>query len=206
MIFKREKAGFLAGVLNPGKRAVAISVTPTSGASGFILPGDFVDVILSFKLPSSNAFSEEEKEALKSIVLEKTAETIVRNARVLAIGQKFKKIEAEAEVVKTVTLEVTPKQSETLALAASMGKISLVLRSLSEGETTGQKESFTSDLQISKTLRGIFNETERAAKEAKSRANSNPKAPIKRRAKVRKKKETIKVYRGNSATTQELSR
>ncbi len=151
MIFKRENAGFLAGALQPGMRAITIGVTPASGGAGFILPGDHVDVILTHDvrrdLPKNKGTV-----VIAKTILRNTAETILRNVRVLAIDQKFKDFKKEATLGKTVTLEVTPKQAETLIVAKIMGRISLTLRSLAQDASLDTARSFTTDLEVSPTL------------------------------------------------------
>ncbi len=131
-VFKSNNPGFLAGALDPNMRAMAIAINAQSGAAGFILPGDRVDVILiqdvgkkTRELKSGNSGTSKE-------FLSHVAETILQNVRVLASDQKISGFDKKAKVAKTVTLEVTRKQAETLALAGSMGKLSLALRSFSD--------------------------------------------------------------------------
>jgi pilus assembly protein CpaB len=114
--------GFLAAVLGPGMRAVSIAVDQTSDVAGFILPGDRVDVLLN--LSSSGEGSNGNGD------VHKAAETVLRGVRIIAIDQRPDSKDGQAVVARTVTLEVTPKQSEIVALAADMGKLSLSLRSL----------------------------------------------------------------------------
>jgi pilus assembly protein CpaB len=114
--------GFLAAVLRPGMRAVSIAVTQTSDISGFVFPGDRVDVLITLPLPpegsSSNGY------------VHKAAQTVLHDIRVIAVDQQPDSKSGQAVVAHTVTLEVTPKQSEVVALADEMGKLSLSLRSL----------------------------------------------------------------------------
>ncbi|HUC71802.1 MAG TPA: Flp pilus assembly protein CpaB [Stellaceae bacterium] len=113
--------GFLAAVLRPGMRAVSVAVDQTSDVSGFILPGDRIDLLTNLSLAegaNSNGYQR------------KAAQTVLRDARVVAIDQRLDSKDGQAVVARTVTLEVTPKQSEMVALAADMGKLSLSLRSL----------------------------------------------------------------------------
>jgi pilus assembly protein CpaB len=70
----------------------------------------------------------------------KVAETVLRNVRVIAIDQKLDSKPGEATVAKTATLEVTPKESEVIALASEMGKLSLSLRSLVPGPNEPNQE------------------------------------------------------------------
>jgi pilus assembly protein CpaB len=124
--------GFLSAVLHPGMRAVSVPVTVTSGISGFVFPGDFVDLIVTYAVqdrPRPGAAPGTTGPLLEH----KISETVLRNVRVIAIDQKLDSKPGEATIAKTATLEVTPKQSEIIALASEMGKLSLSLRSLVPG-------------------------------------------------------------------------
>jgi pilus assembly protein CpaB len=115
--------GFLAAVLRPGMRAVSIAVDQTSDVSGFIFPGDWVDVLITLALPAEDSNGNN--------YTHKAAETVLRDIRVIGADQRLDSKDGQAVVARTVTLEVTPKQSEIVALAVDMqGKISLSLRSL----------------------------------------------------------------------------
>ena len=124
-----DDRGFLAAALGAGMRAVTVSVSQEAGVAGFIFPGDRVDVILSQQI------SVEEGSSYPDAQLH-TAETIVRNVRVLATDQRTTSTNAEGktEVVTfgSVTLESTPEIAEKIAVAQNMGKISLALRPLAE--------------------------------------------------------------------------
>ena len=121
--------GFLSAVLRPGMRAVSVPVTRTSGISGFVFPGDEVDLLITYSIPSpkeqtdkSGNNNNEEKP--------KVAETVLQDVRVIAIDQRVDTKAGEPVLAQTATLEVTPKQSEIIAVASEMGKLSLSLRSL----------------------------------------------------------------------------
>ena len=118
--------GFLAAVLKPGMRAISVPVTVTSGISGFIFPGDQVDLMLTFSVPAVPIPGE----TAKSNYAHKVAETVLRDIRVIAIDQRLQSKPGEAVPAHTATFEVTPKQSEVIALASKVGEVSLTLRSL----------------------------------------------------------------------------
>ncbi len=161
-VFKRDKPGFMAGMLDAGKRAMSVSVTAKTGAAGFIMPGDQVDILLTH---------DKAREVLKKIrprdpnaplvVLSFTTETILRNVPVLAVDQKIEDFENKAEVAKTVTLQLSPKQSEILTTARAMGKLSLVLRSLEGVRDKDAPETYTTDVEVSPFLSRINTELER---------------------------------------------
>src|SRR5712675_1497287 len=125
--------GFLAAVLRPGMRAMSVPVTITSGISGFIFPGDQVDLMITHGIPTGTGSGGYEHKA---------AETVLRDVRVIAIDQRLESKAGEAVVAHTATLEVTPKQTEIIALAGEIGKLSLSLRSLvpAVGDTTGSRD------------------------------------------------------------------
>ncbi len=113
--------GFLAAVLRPGMRAISVPVTITSGIAGFIFPGDQVDLMLTYSVPAA---------VLGAGFEHKAVETVMRNVRVVAIDQRLESKPGEAVPAHTATFEVTPKQSEIIALASKIGEMFLTLRSL----------------------------------------------------------------------------
>ncbi|MBX7248533.1 MAG: Flp pilus assembly protein CpaB [Caulobacteraceae bacterium] len=122
------ESGYLAVVLQPGKRAMSVAVTVETGAGGFILPGDRVDVILAAQVNS-----DRETEGTPSKAY--TSATVLRNIKVLAIDQATKPENGANTVVgATATLEVGPREAEALALAKSLGDLSLTLRSYADAQ------------------------------------------------------------------------
>lgn len=116
--------GFLAAVLEPDQRAVSIPVDAISGISGFIFPGDFVDVLLTF----SQTVVDEASNASST---RHFSQTLLNRVRILAIDQTVENADgAAAQVAKTATLEVTPKQAEKIAVAMEIGALSLSLYSV----------------------------------------------------------------------------
>jgi pilus assembly protein CpaB len=131
-LIKGKSSGYMAAVLPSGMRAVSTEISPETGAGGFILPNDHVDVILSRR----------DKEAEKAAGVEiHTSETILSNVRVLAIDQTVEEKSGQRVVVgKTATLELSPHQVETLARARQMGTLSLALRSLVDSDQKAEPE------------------------------------------------------------------
>jgi len=119
-------SGFMAAILPTGMRAIATQISAETGAGGFILPNDHVDVILSRR----------DREAEKASGTEvHVSETILSNVRVLAIDQNVEEKNGQKVVVgKTATLELTQHQAESLALAQSLGTLSLALRSITDAK------------------------------------------------------------------------
>ena len=96
--------GFLAAVLRPGMRAISVPVTITSGISGFIFPGDQVDLMLTYSVPATEAAEDKDK---KPTYEHKAAETVLRDIRVIAIDQRLESKAGEAVPAHTATFEVT---------------------------------------------------------------------------------------------------
>ncbi len=120
--------GFLAAALGPGMRAVTVPVTGPTGVGGFVFPGDRVDVMLT------QTVDGESGPPLKA------TETFVRNLRVLATDQSTESTTDEngktvVSEFRTVTLEVTPRIAEKIAVAQSVGEITLSLRSIADSSS-----------------------------------------------------------------------
>ena len=116
--------GFLAAALGPGMRAITVPVNATSGVAGFVFPGDRVDIMLTQEVAGG------EGPALK------VTETVVRNVRVLATDQRIDSKDEEGKTVprtaSNVTFEATPRIAEKIAVAQSVGSLSLALRSIAD--------------------------------------------------------------------------
>ena len=123
-LVKGNGSGFMAAILPTGMRAISTEISPETGAGGFILPNDRVDVILSKR--EKNGGMSGAPEVVNS-------EIILSNIRVLAIDQAPKEKDGQNVVVgKTVTLELKPEQAETLARARLSGTLQLALRSIAD--------------------------------------------------------------------------
>ena len=120
-LVKADGSGFMAAILPAGFRAVSTEISPETGAGGFILPNDRVDVLLTKRDKNPDGKGPDVA----------NSEIILTNIRVLAIDQAPKEKEgASALVGRTVTLELKPEQTETLARARQSGTLSLALRSI----------------------------------------------------------------------------
>jgi pilus assembly protein CpaB len=116
--------GFLAAVLEPDQRAVSIPVDAISGISGFIFPGDYVDVLLTFSQGVKDETTDESSTRYFS-------QTLLNRVRVLAVDQTVDSADgAAAQVAQTATLEVSPKQAEKIAVGQEIGSLSLSLHSI----------------------------------------------------------------------------
>ena len=129
-LVKPEGSGFMAAILPTGMRAVSTEISPETGAGGFILPNDHVDVVLTRRLKNPDQGNNGDQDIVVS-------EVILVNVRVLAIDQAPKEKDGQNAVVgKTVTLELNPQQIVTLAGARQSGTLSLALRSIADGKVS----------------------------------------------------------------------
>ncbi len=125
-IVRGGQGGYMAVSLQPGMRAVSIPMNVETGAGGFILPGDRVDVLETRKVDNPNAAGGPNAQTV-------VAETVLKNLRVLAIDQQLAPPkDAKAIVGTTVTLEVPAEDVEMLARAKASGDLSLSLRSYAD--------------------------------------------------------------------------
>ncbi len=153
-IVKETRGNFVAASLEPGMRAFAIRVSAETAVGGFVSPGDYVDVIMTHrvKLPTDR----EEKKLASRIVSETASETIVQAVKVLGVDQE-KKPTDEASKFRTITLQVSPKQAEKIALGAAMGDLSVSLRKIGDTTPTQQEQkAFVTDNETSRVMREIM--------------------------------------------------
>ncbi|EQB31661.1 Flp pilus assembly protein CpaB [Sphingobium ummariense] len=124
-LVKPGDRGFLAAALGPGMRAVTVPVSAQTSVAGFVFPGDRIDLVLTQSVTGGG-----DGEPLK------VSETILRNLRVLATDQRMDAMGEDGKpVVQTysnVTLEVTPKIAEKIAVAQTIGSLSMSLRSIAD--------------------------------------------------------------------------
>ncbi|HAV51169.1 MAG TPA: Flp pilus assembly protein CpaB [Brevundimonas sp.] len=127
--------GFLAAALAPGMRAVTVPVNANTAVAGFVFPGDRIDLMMTH---DANGL--------------KATETILRNLRVLATDQSTSQNTVDgqtvARTVSTVTLEVTPKIAEKIAVAQTVGTLSLSLRSIADNSTDLERALASGDIKI----------------------------------------------------------
>src|SRR6476646_1411423 len=129
-------SGFMAAILPSGMRAISTQISPETGAGGFILPNERVDVIMTPR-------TRDDKSGARG------TETILRNIRVLAIDQNVEEKNGQKVVVgKTATLELTPGQAETLALSHQVGLLSLALRSIADGTQDNTDDSARQSVNV----------------------------------------------------------
>lgn len=132
-IIKRGENGFLAAVLREGMRAVTISTNEIFGVAGFVFPGDRVDVILSHDVQMPRADGA-------GTVPHRVSETIMTAVRVIAVDQSSNDQDTAPKVSNAITVEVSPRQAEELALASRIGELRVTLRSAEEQKNDEKTE------------------------------------------------------------------
>jgi pilus assembly protein CpaB len=136
-----QDRGFLAAALSAGMRAITVPVNVSSGVAGFVFPGDHVDLVLTQQVQGGG-----DGPALK------VAETIIRNLRVLATDQRITDKDEDGKTqVRTfsnVTLEVTPRIAEKIAVAQSLGSLSLSLRSIADNAAEVERGVATGAIKV----------------------------------------------------------
>jgi len=153
VVMDASAGGFLAAGIEPGMRAVGVSVKAETMAGGFIGPGDHVDVILTYQLNLKGDAENYSSETVQRFA----SETILSNLRVLAVDQNAREAGREAKVGRTVTLEASKEGAQVLAMASTMGEITLSLRRLGEKDTAADAEPpLTTDVTSSRVIRRIY--------------------------------------------------
>ncbi|HYJ52445.1 MAG TPA: Flp pilus assembly protein CpaB [Allosphingosinicella sp.] len=144
-IVRPGERGFLAAALGPGMRAVTVGVSATSGVAGFVFPGDRVDLVLAQEVEGGG-----DGPPLR------VSETIVRNIRVLAVDQRLNARDEQgnqvAQTVATVTFEATPKIAEKIAVAQTIGQLSLSLRSLADNNAELERAIAAGEVTVPETV------------------------------------------------------
>ena len=156
-LVKPGDRGFLAAALGPGMRAVTVPVSAQSAVAGFVFPGDRVDLVLTQSVSGGG-----DGPPLKA------SETILRNLRVLATDQRTDKgVDDDGKTVvttySTVTLEATPKIAEKIAVAQTVGAISLSLRSIADNQGDLEEAIANGDVTVPDDAKGEKEMLARAA-------------------------------------------
>ena len=141
-LVKPGDRGFLAAALGPGMRAITVPVSDKTGVSGFIFPGDRVDLMLTQSVKADDGPEL------------KASETVLRNLRVLATDTSTTQETVNGKTVvrsyKNVTMEVTPRIAEKIAVAQTIGTLSLSLRSLADNQSDLERAIANGDVSIPK--------------------------------------------------------
>src|SRR6476619_1832962 len=136
-----QDRGFLAAALGAVMRAITVPVNVSSGVAGFVFPGDHIDLVLTQQVDGGG-----DGPALK------VSETIIRNLRVLATDQRITDKgddgKTQVKVFGNVTLEVTPRIAEKIAVAQSLGSLSLSLRSIADNSSDLERAVASGEVKV----------------------------------------------------------
>jgi pilus assembly protein CpaB len=134
LLVGNKTAGVMPFLIPPGMRAISVAVDEVADISGFVQPHSRVDVLLAISGsgPGESSFSR----------------TVAQNIEVIAVAQQMEKVKDEPEVVKVVTLLVTPPEAERLTLATREGTIRLAMRSYGDSKVVA-----TSGIGIDEMMR-----------------------------------------------------
>jgi pilus assembly protein CpaB len=164
----QSRGNMVAASLEAGQRAVAISVDASSMVGGFIGPGDYVDIILTYK---ESIRSEDENPAVSKMIelnLDKLAtETILQNIKVLAVDQMASRPEEEKKIKvgKTVTIAVDSYDAERLTLAEKLGNLTLSLRGVGDDKIVEKSWPTVSDARLTNMGDEIYTEFDKLKKD-----------------------------------------
>ncbi len=139
----------LSAVIQDGMRAVTVRVNDVEGVAGFILPGDHVDVLLTRQANENKAGG--------------TNDVVIQNTRVLASDQLADDAADKPTVARAVTIEVDTIGAQKIALAASLGNLSLMLRRAGEQHMDATRRITTSDLTQTEVIQRV-NDAKRTIK------------------------------------------
>ncbi len=174
VLVPKDSPNFLAASLSPGTKAVAIAVTATSMAGGFITPGDHVDVILTY----TGRIENPDGDPLIDRVLKENfnhfaTETILQDIKVLAVDQRIGNSEdGKIKVGKTVTVQVDQRGAEKLVLAKKLGDLSLALRPLGD-ESKTSLTPMTTDERLTSIRDDVQAEVNRERKNGSGQTGNN---------------------------------
>lgn len=185
-VFPKE-SNMLSVSLPPGMRAVSIEVSSADMVAGFVGPGDYVDIMLTYR---EEITYDGPPNPMINIMLENTidslaTETIMENIKVLAVDQVASRGEGAARVGKTITLEVDRKGAEVLKMAAEIGDLSMTLRGVGDDRILGRSKYIVTDARVV----SLFDEVQTLLVKMQNAPSQRPKF--------------VRIYNGGSV--QELS-
>jgi pilus assembly protein CpaB len=164
-VISTESSNVLTAKLGKNNRAMAINVSAESMVGGFLVPGDFVDVIMTYKVKTDANANQDVRNTVKSLA----SETVLQNIKVLAVDQLAEAVsEDKGKVGRTITLEVSAAQQQSLALAGTLGELHLALRGAGDDTIIDHAGQATTDVTIGQTLSKV-NELQ---KETRKKSNT----------------------------------
>ncbi|WP_224962124.1 Flp pilus assembly protein CpaB [Geomonas subterranea] len=191
-----QGSGFMTYIIPVGHRAITVAVNEVAGVAGFITPNDRVDVVLTTPIPGNQA--------------EKISKIILQNIPVLATGQITEQKDGKPVVVPTVTLDLTPDDSEKLALGSSRGSLQLLLRNIADSGPIEARGATIAKVLAGSTQIAVAAEPASAPKPAKATAKrpapkkSRAAAAPKVQAPAPRSSHTVTLIDGGVRTTKEF--
>ena len=141
----------LSNMLSPGMRAVTIRTDEIAGVGGFVTPGDRVDVVLTRDAGEIQEVAKNAQGASGSTI---TSEIVVADAKVLSVGQGADERQTEPQIANSVTLEVTTEGAKQVALARTVGTLSLSLRKAGDTAAESTRRVTITDLSTNNEPKG----------------------------------------------------
>jgi len=173
---KEGPIGIMTYKIPEGHRAMTVAVDQVAGVAGFLNPGNIVDVVLTASPPGAT---------------QQISKIVLQNVPILAIGQIVEQKEGKPVVVPTVTVDITPEDSEKLAIASTQGRLQLVLRRLGDKEIAK-----TTGTTVSRVIGGVSGPPVKVAS-ASGKVSKAPAAPVEQYT-------TIEIYRGDKKTSEKF--
>lgn len=197
----KAKGNFVAASLGAGERAISLKLKSEDMVAGFIGPGTFVDVILTYedRFTSGNGDDARVQQMYDLNIKKYATETILQNIRVLAIDQMYERdFDDEVKAGKTVTLAVPFPDVEKVALAVKMGTVVLVLRGVDDKFVETAPRDALTDARMTKVRRELFTEYKRLHGDAKASAQDANAMSFNNSV-------SIKVYNGSQVVSQQAN-
>lgn len=170
----QSKGNFVAASLEAGMRAIAIDVDASSMVAGFVEPGDFVDIILTYKESIKSDDDDPRVQEMIEMNIDKLAtETILQNVKILAVDQRAEPPQGEEKIKvgKTVTVAVSMQDAERLALASELGDLDLILRGVGDDKVVERDWQTISDARLTTMNDEIFTEYRKMKKDTSINPN-----------------------------------
>jgi pilus assembly protein CpaB len=186
----------LAALLPDGMRATSVRINDVSGVAGFVTPNDSVDVLITRTMQGGGG--------------QQVTDVLLKNKKVLAIGQDAKGQDGQPVVAQTATLQVDPLEAQKLALAQQVGSLSLVLRKPGMDQESGYSDTVSlEDLRVGRMGGARFNSSQSqvrrapvVARTAQPRRTVRRPAPV--RAAPRPATNNVQVVRGTANSDYEV--
>jgi pilus assembly protein CpaB len=186
----------LAALLPDGMRATSVRINDVSGVAGFVTPNDSVDVLITRTMQGGGG--------------QQVTDVLLKNKKVLAIGQDAKGQDGQPVVAQTATLQVDPLEAQKLALAQQVGSLSLVLRKPGMDQESGYSDTVSlEDLRVGRMGGARFNPSQSQVRRAPVVARTaQPRRTVRRPAPVRSAPRpatnNVQVVRGTANSDYEV--